>query len=58
MTAEKKKQIASSQFRIPADLVVWLREKAENNTRTMNGELVARLKESRQREEKEASHAP
>lgn len=58
MAAEKKKQIASSQFRIPADLAEWLREKAEENTRTMNGELVARLKESRQREEKEANHAP
>lgn len=46
------------QFRIPAELGKWLREKAEENTRTSNGELIARLKESRQREEKEANHAP
>lgn len=47
-----------AQYRIPAELASWLREKAEQNTRTINGELIARLKESRQREEQEASHAP
>jgi hypothetical protein len=42
------------QLRLPTDLAAWLKERAERNTRTTTGEIVARLKESRQREEANA----
>jgi hypothetical protein len=39
------------QLRLPMDLAMWLKEQADRNTRSTTGEIVARLKESREREE-------
>lgn len=46
-----------AQYRIPLELAEWLRAQAIANTRTVNGELIARLKESRRRDTQEASNA-
>jgi len=46
-----------SQTRMPPDLAEWLKEQASENCRSFNGEVVARLKESRKLQEKEAAHA-
>lgn len=40
-----------AQYRLPADLGDWLKAQAEKNTRSVNGELIAKLKEARQREQ-------
>ena len=45
------------QVRFPPDLADWLKTQADENCRSFNGEVVARLKESRKRQEKEAVHA-
>lgn len=36
------------KIRIPAELKRWLRERAEANSRTMNGEILALLKAANQ----------
>ena len=48
------KKPSPRQFRLPTDLLDWLRAKAEENSRTMNGELTAMLKEARKRDQEEA----
>ena len=47
-------KVIRSQYRIPANLVVWLKEKASCNSRSLNGELVELLKKAKQEEEKAA----
>lgn len=34
------KQIARTQVRIPVDLMVWLKQQAQEHNRSMNSELV------------------
>lgn len=46
-----------AQYRIPLDLADWLKNRAENNMRTINSELSMILREFRQHEEKEVTHA-
>lgn len=38
--------------RLPEDLKEWLKKRAAENFRSVNGEIVARLEESRKREQK------
>lgn len=45
------RQLIPSPIRLPQDLKEWLKEKAEGNFRSMNSEVVARLEESRKKEE-------
>ena len=47
MTQERDdmKDEIRSQFRIPGEVGAWLKELAESNFRSMNGQLVAVLKE-------------
>lgn len=45
-------EIKPTLVRIPADLKAWLKAQAEKNFRSVNGEIVARLQESMQREKK------
>lgn len=44
--------IAPFGLRIPPDLKQWLEERAKTNGRSMNAEIVARLQESCEREQK------
>jgi len=44
-------QIAPSQVRLPADLRDWLKHQAIDNRRSYNSEVVARLEESRTRQQ-------
>lgn len=46
-----------AQYRIPLEIADWLKARAETNMRTINSELAMVLREFRQREEKEATHA-
>lgn len=52
-----KSGLHKAQYRIPVELADWLKEKAEANTRTINGELTALLKEAKKREVQEAANA-
>ena len=45
-------EIKPTLVRIPAELKTWLKEQAEKNFRSVNGEIVARLQESKDREVK------
>lgn len=40
------------KVRVPRDMKEWLRERAEANCRTMNGEILALLKSTKQAERK------
>ena len=44
-------EIIRSQYRIPAELVVWLKNKALSNSRSLNGELIELIKKEKAREE-------
>lgn len=46
-----------AQYRIPLEIADWLKARAETNMRTINSELAMVLREFRQREEKESTHA-
>lgn len=46
-----------AQYRIPLEIADWLKERAETNMRTINSELAMVLREVRQREQKETTHA-
>lgn len=58
MTERQVKKTTPRQFRLPGDILDWLRAKAEENSRTMNGELLAMLKEARKLDQKEVADAP
>ena len=45
------------QLRIPAELAIWLKAQAADNCRSLNGEVLARLKESKKRDEQEVADA-
>lgn len=51
-----KQKIIPTQIRIPVELILWLKHQAIDNYRSMNSEIVARLEDSRRREE--AQHDP
>lgn len=51
------KETSAAQVRLPRELKDWLRDIATQNRRTMNGELVKRLEDSRAREQQEAAKA-
>lgn len=42
---------------MPDELRMWLKHRAVDNYRSMNSEVVARLEESRRREEAQHEHA-
>lgn len=50
-------KLAPSPVRIPPDLKDWLKQKAADNRRSYNSELILRLEESRAREMSRASAA-
>ncbi len=54
--ARKAKDDWKAQFRIPADLAAWLKSRAEENCRSINGQLTLYLKEARKREEAGGAH--
>lgn len=45
------KERAPSPVRLPEELKQWLKHKAVDNFRSLNGEIVARLEQSRKDEE-------
>lgn len=47
---ESAKKVTSIQVRMSEDLKDWLKGKAVTNFRSLNGEIVARLEESRKAE--------
>ncbi|MBD3643536.1 Arc family DNA-binding protein [Alcanivorax sp.] len=44
------KPVLRTQTRIPADLAEWLKDKAKSESRSMNGQLVALIREAKQKE--------
>ena len=40
------------KVRVPHDLKLWLKKRAQSNCRTMNGEILAMLKATKQAETK------
>jgi hypothetical protein len=48
---EKSKPIKPTLVRLPDELKEWLKKRAAENFRSVNGEIVARLEESRKREQ-------
>ncbi|WP_404299822.1 Arc family DNA-binding protein [Alicycliphilus denitrificans] len=51
-------KLAPSPIRLPQDLKDWLKHRAIDNRRSFNSEVVARLEESRSREEAPYVEAP
>ncbi|WP_141111155.1 Arc family DNA-binding protein [Chromobacterium haemolyticum] len=51
------RNITATPIRIPEELKNWLKHKAIDNYRSLNGEIVARLEESRKREEEQVDEA-
>lgn len=49
--------ISPTPVRMPDELRMWLKHRAVDNYRSMNSEVVARLEESRRREEAQHEHA-
>ncbi len=45
------RQLKSGSIRLPDELQAWLKERAEENRRSFNGEVVVRLEQSRVQEE-------
>jgi hypothetical protein len=43
------------KVRVPRDMKEWLKARAEANCRTLNGEVLALLKATKQAEQKEAA---
>ena len=52
-----KPGLHKAQYRIPLDLVEWLKARAETNMRTTNSELAMVLRDVRDREAKEKVRA-
>lgn len=52
---EKKANIRPFGLRLVPDLKDWLKHKAIDNRRSLNGEIEHRLEQSRQQEVKEAA---
>lgn len=52
VTATEKS--STTTVRIPEELGQWLRHKAVDNFRSLSGEIVARLEQTRRLEEKES----
>lgn len=48
---QEPKSSAASSVRIPIELRQWLSHRAVDNYRSLNGEIVARLEQSRRQEE-------
>lgn len=48
---QSSKKMAPSPVRIPDELKQWLKHKAVDNFRSLNGEIIARLEQSRKAEE-------
>lgn len=48
MNIPKKPQLAPTPIRLSDEMKNWLREEAEHNHRSLNGEVIARLEASRQ----------
>lgn len=44
------RQIAPFGLRIPEDLKDWLKQQAEQNRRSLNSEILARLEESKEQQ--------
>lgn len=57
MNSTERKQQPPTGVRLPEDLRVWLREKAEVNNRSLNQEIVFRLRRSREQEQADANAA-
>lgn len=53
MVTASEKPTATTTVRIPEELGQWLRHKAVDNFRSLSGEIVARLEQTRRQEEKE-----
>lgn len=51
------KQLIKTQTRIPSDIHQWLVERAKQNDRSMNAELVRILRETKEAEEKKSESA-
>ncbi len=47
---------STTTVRIPEELGQWLRHKAVDNFRSLSGEIVARLEQTRRLEEKQGKH--
>ena len=47
------REIHRSQVRLPTELATWLRSQADDNFRSMNAEIVQRLKQSRAQQTKD-----
>lgn len=54
MVTSSEKPSATTTVRIPEELGQWLRHKAVDNFRSLSGEIVARLEQTRRLEEKES----
>lgn len=48
---KQEMQRVPSPVRIPEELKQWLKHKAVDNFRSLNGEIIARLEQSRKAEE-------
>ncbi len=48
-------EIMRSQYRFPKKLIEWVKAKAKNNSRSMNGELVEIVKKAKEKEEMQKS---
>jgi len=53
MATSSEKPSATTTVRIPEELGQWLRHKAVDNFRSLSGEIVARLEQTRRLEEKQ-----
>ncbi|MGY8624342.1 Arc family DNA-binding protein [Chromobacterium violaceum] len=51
------RQVSQTPVRLPEEIKAWLKHKAIDNHRSLNGEILARLEESRKREEEEIGQA-
>lgn len=54
---EKQKNKGPLGLRVPDDLRQWLKNKAEQNKRSLNSEIWLRLERSRREEEEEFNEA-
>jgi hypothetical protein len=48
-------EIIRSQYRFPKKLIEWVKGKAKDNSRSMNGELVEIVKQAKEKEEVQKS---
>lgn len=44
-------QVASYPLRVPLELKMWLKKRAQRNLRSLNAEMVHRLNQSRQKDD-------